>query len=311
MPQKRKDRPSSSPSSSTECNNSPDEKRSKAAVNEVFVALNTMEALDTKIEAILKKLEKLDTIESQLSEVHTRMANIEETVSRLDAEVRVLKSQKKKLEKNVEELEEGMQYNDDDISDLQRDNKKLENDVYELKKQLMYMENYSRRENLKFFGVQENIDPSYSGNDMDEGSSRQYGTLENTKEVLYQFLEEQLKIDRPREKIEFQRVHRLGKPNPLKSRPIIARFLRFSDREFVMEQARKHLKDDENLHVFDDIPKELYDLRKEQIQKLKKARQRGYTAYFSKAHPDKLFVNGKYVAPERPLEKLWLEFMFI
>lgn len=311
MPQKRKDRPSSSPSSSTECNNSPYEKRSKAAVNEAFVALNTMEALDTKIEAILKKLEKLDTIESQLSEVHTRMANIEETVSRLDAEVRVLKSQKKKLEKNVEELEEGMQYNDDDISDLQRDNKKLENDVYELKKQLMYMENYSRRENLKFFGVQENIDPSYSGNDMDEGSSRQYGTLENTKEVLYQFLEEQLKIDRPREKIEFQRVHRLGKPNPLKSRPIIARFLRFSDREFVMEQARKHLKDDENLHVFDDIPKELYDLRKEQIQKLKKARQKGYTAYFSKAHPDKFFVNGKYVAPERPLEKLWLEFMFI
>lgn len=311
MPQKRKDRRSSSPSSSTECNNSPDEKRSKAAVNEVLVALNTMEALDTKIEAILKKLEKLDTIESQLSEVHTRMANIEETVSRLDAEVRVLKSQKKKLEKNVEELEAGMQYNDDDISDLQRDNKKLENDVYELKKQLMYMENYSRRENLKFFGVQENIDPSYSGNDMDEGSSRQYGTLENTKEVLYQFLEEQLKIERPREKIEFQRVHRLGKPNPLKSRPIIARFLRFSDREFVMEQARKHLKDDENLHVFDDIPKELYDLRKEQIQKLKKARQRGYTAYFSKAHPDKLFVNGKYVAPERPLEKLWLEFMFI
>lgn len=304
MPQKRKDRPSSSPLSSTECNNSPDEKRSKAVVNEVFVALNTMEALDTKIEAILKKLEKLDTIESQLSEVHTRMANIEETVSRLDAEVRVLKSQKKKLEKNVEELEAGMQYNDDDISDLQRDNKKLENDVYELKKQLMYMENYSRRENLKFFGVQENIDPSYSGNDMDEGSSRQYGTLENTKEVLYQFLEEQLKIERPREKIEFQRVHRLGKPNPLKSRPIIARFLRFSDREFVMEQARKHLKDDENLHVFDDIPKELYDLRKEQIQKLKKARQRGYTAYFSKAHPDKLFVNGKYVAPERPLEKL-------
>ena len=92
------------------------------------------------------------------------MANIEETVSRLDAEVRVLKSQNKKLEKNVKELEEGMQYNGDDISDLQRDNKKLENDVYELKKQLMYMENYSRRENLKFFGVQENIDPSYSGN---------------------------------------------------------------------------------------------------------------------------------------------------
>ena len=63
-----------------------------------------------------------------------------------------------------------------------------------------------------------------------------------------------------------------------------------------MEQAR--------VHVFDDIPKELYDLRKEQIVKLNEVRQKGHTAYFSKAHPEKLFVNGKYIAPERPLEQL-------
>ena len=46
-----------------------------------------MEALDAKMEAIMKKLEKLDTIETQLKEVHTRMANSEETVSRLESEV--------------------------------------------------------------------------------------------------------------------------------------------------------------------------------------------------------------------------------
>ena len=57
-----------------------------------------------------------------------------------------------------------------------------------------------------------------------------------------------------------------------------------------MEQARKHLKKNQNLHVFDDIPKELYDLRKEQIVKLKEARQKGHTAYFTKAHPDKLII---------------------
>jgi len=67
-----------------------------------------------------------------------------------------------------------------------------------------------------------------------------------------------------------------------------------------MEQARKHLKKNQNLNV--DIPKELYDLGKEQILKLKEARQKGHTAYFSKAHLDKLFVNGKYIAPEWPLE---------
>ena len=261
-----------------------------------------MEALDAKMDAIMKKLEKLDTIEIQLKEVHTRMANFEETTSRLESEVKDLKRQKNKLEKKVEEFEECLQYNEDDMSDIKRDNRKLENEVSELKKQLMNMETYSRRENLKFFGLPESSDALDNSNDMEEESSRQSGTSENTREVLYKFLEDQLKIDRPRDKIEFQRVHRLGKPNPLKARPIIARFLRYSDRELVMEQARKRLKKNQNLHVFDDIPKELYDLRKEQIVKLKEARQKGYTAYFSKAHPNKLFVNGKYIAPKQPLE---------
>ena len=147
-------------------------------------------ALDAKMDAIMKKIEQLDTIKTQLKEVHTRIANFEETISRLESEVKDLKKQKKKLEKKVGEFEESLQYNEDDISDLQRDNRKLENDVSELKKQLMYMETYSRRENLKFFGLLESSDTSHSGNDLEEESSRQSGTSENTREVLYKFLEE-------------------------------------------------------------------------------------------------------------------------
>ena len=131
----------------------------------------------------------------------------------------------------------------------------------------MYMETYSRRENLKFFGLPENSDALDSSNNMEEESSIQSGTSENAREVLYKFLEEQVKIDHPSDKIKFQRVHRLGKPNLLRACPIIARFLRYSDRELVVEQARKHLKKNQTLHVFDDIPKELYYLRKEQIMK--------------------------------------------
>ena len=128
------------------------------------------------------------------------------------------------------------------MSDIKRDNRKLDDDVSESKKQLIYMETYSGRENLKFFGLPENSHTLDSSNDMKEELSRQSGTSENTREVLYKFLEEQLKIDLPRDKIEFQRAHRLGKPNPFKARPIIARFLRYPDRKLVMEQARKHLK---------------------------------------------------------------------
>jgi len=70
----------------------------------------------------------------------------------------------------------------------------------------MYMESYSRRENLKFFGLPENSDTLDSSYGMEEESSRQSGIPENTKEVLHKFLKEQL----PRDKIEFQRVHLWG-----------------------------------------------------------------------------------------------------
>ena len=41
---------------------------------------------------------------------------------------------------------------------------------------------------------------------------------------MYQFLEEKLKIEQPHGKIEFQRIHRFGKPNSFKPRPIIEIF---------------------------------------------------------------------------------------
>ena len=136
---KQKDRPSSLSS----INSSLDEKRTGAEADETSKTSNMMEALDAKMDAIMKKLKKLDTIETQLKEVHTRMANFEGTISRLESEVKDLKKQKKKLEKKVEEFEECLQYNEDDISDIKRDNRKLENDVSELKKRLMYMETYT------------------------------------------------------------------------------------------------------------------------------------------------------------------------
>ena len=49
--------------------------------------------------------------------------------------------------------------------------------------------------------------------------------------------------------------------------------------------------------MYEDIPKELHDLRKAQMNKLKKARQEpeGKRANFSKSEPDKLYIDGKLV----------------
>ena len=143
---------------------------------------------------------------------------------------------------------------------------------------------FFRRENLKFEGIAE-----ASQNNATATQS------ENTEDALVDFIEHVLGIEDAKN-IEFQRKHRLGKPNSdsgVGGRTIIARFLRFSDRERVFKQGRK-LKGT-NYRMFEDIPKELHQKRKAQMGRLRETRKEGRRANFSKSEPDKLYIDGKYV----------------
>ena len=105
---------------------------------------------------------------------------------------------------------------------------------------------------MLFVGIEEQSQPPQ---DEDRVENRQ--EIEKTEEVLFSFMEQELQIRNPRD-YELQRVHRLGKKKTNGSRPIIARFLRYCDREEVLDQARKKLKG-KDFSVFEDMPKELYD----------------------------------------------------
>ena len=114
---------------------------------------------------------------------------------------------------------------------------------------------------------------------------------ENRKEIIYNFMELELQIQNARSRIEFQCVHRVGKERGKNSRPIIAKFLRYCDREEVLFKARKLLKG-KTYSVFEDMPKELYELRKAQLRMQKReVTQRTLV----KKYPDKLFINGKCI----------------
>ena len=166
---------------------------------------------------MLDKLEKLDKIEGYLNEVSASLASVEESI----------------------------QFNEEDILDLKKESKFEIND---LRSSYCNVETYSGRENVKVFGIDEVVPVS----EVDSPP-------EDTRDLLFKFLENKLRIENPRGRIEFQRVPRLGKPDNSsnKPHPIIARFLRYSDKEMVMDQARKELKrqEDKQFSVFNDIPK--------------------------------------------------------
>ena len=114
----------------------------------------------------------------------------------------------------------------------------------ELRKKILYLEAYSRCENLKLAGILEvNSD------------------LEDAKNVVTNFISRQLGIENP-EDIEFQRVHRIGKKGD-RPRMVIVHFLWYADRERIMRNAYELKNTD--FTIYDDIPKELIDLRKKHM----------------------------------------------
>ena len=248
------------------------------------------EGLAGKIDLILSKLEKLDTLEKKLEEVCSTMNSLKVSVSSLEKDVIVVKEKQRSLNKNIKDLEKNAEFVSGQIeklhNSLQEEKETRGNEISDVRKELLYLETYSRRENLKFDGITERlIQVSHNG---------QERSMEDTKGQLVDFLENVLEVEDARN-IEFQRVHRLGKQpkSDGSGRMIIARFLRYSDREKVIRCAYK-LKDTD-FKIYEDIPKELHDLRKPQMKKLKEARKQGRKAYFSRSEPDKLFIDGKYV----------------
>ena len=173
--------------------------------------------------------------------------------------------------KSIEELDRGLAFLNSEVKGL----KKLEKDCTALRQEVLYMGVYQRRKNLRFYGIEEDS----------EGA-------EDTQQVLIDFLQSELGIDDASD-IEFQRVHRIGRFDQRAPKPwqIIARFLRYPDCERVMSNVRK-LKG-KNFGISANLPKEIVDQWKKVLPNFFAAKKAGKSAYFSRAEPDKLFIDGR------------------
>ena len=82
------------------------------------------------------------------------------------------------MEKKASELEESIQFKEDDISDLKKKSKQSKFAINDLREQLLYLETYSRRENVKFFGIDEVVPASAVDS-----------PPEDTRDLVFKFLE--------------------------------------------------------------------------------------------------------------------------
>ena len=282
-----------SSASSDESTISPEIKKTKPYASpthhedEIMTALSMTQDVGATLQAILAKLEKLDSIESAVKKIEANLENLEIRTQRLeDFQITATK--------DIDDLKEGINFSGQQLKDksdaaekahrlyetqlveLTTKCQKNEALLDEIQTKHLYLEAYSRRENIKFTNIEE--------------STGIGGRNEDTEEVLRAFLERDLGF-RDARSVEIQRVHRIGKSKDGNPRPILARFLRYKDCQQIFLLG--HRLKGTNFQMFRDLPQEIITRRKVQMGAFKDARINGIAASFSQSQPDKLYIRGK------------------
>ena len=280
-----------------ECDHSPEDENGEEG-DEILSALNMAGGFQKTLQDILKKLEYIEKLE-KLDIIEEAVNDLRKSFDKLEGRIQTLEDAYKTTKQDVEGLKESLNANNEDkqktserlgkfeektnsgLEALEKENNKLSALVKEIENKNLYLEAYSRRENVKFENIPEE-DPK-----------------EDTEMVLRSFLEKELGFS-DAASIEIQRVHRLGKKKEEKSRPILARFLRYKDCERLYSLGHRLRGTD--FKMYQDLPFEIVERRRTQMETFKKAKRSNNPVAFSKAQPDKLYIRGKLWPVGKPLE---------
>lgn len=184
------------------------------------------------------------------------------------------------LQNEVHELKASLDFTQKEFDELKLSKTVMETvnkSLISLSEKSDYNESQSRRNNLIFDGIQESESETWS----------------DSEAKVKKLLSEKLGIDH--QKIELERAHRTGKTSSeaTRPRPIVAKFLRFKDKQEVLSNAKKLAGT--NIYINEDYPEAVRQKRKDLLPAMKEARKRGDIAYL---RYDKLIVHPPSKKPD-------------
>ena len=211
-------------------------------------------------------------LESFRSAVTLLTGQINEEIKWIKGEVNKIKASLQYTQKDVDEMTVKISRVEKSCDDLTANVKENVSKLAKMEDGMEYAENQSRRNNVKLYGIAEEMNEIETWDDCEEKFK------ENVKTAL--------KIDDP---IEIERAYRIGekrkpyvapggrvvRPDP---RPIVAKFTKWKDRESVIHAACK-IKPP-GMKFLEDFSSRTLEKRKALIPKLEEARNAGKTAYF-------------------------------
>ena len=191
-------------------------------------------------------------IDENMNRIRDRMTNYDESINYYNDQYDDIVEENKNKDKTIEQLSKSM-------SELESRYETLQNKQTATESKLFDIQYRSMRENLIFSGVTEQYEQSGDGT-----------YTENTEQVLYEFPQDEMNIS---ERFPLDRVHRLGayQSDQINPRPIVAKFEKFKDKEYVKSKAPTTLRG-KNFGVNDHFPKEIETKRKALYGIMKRAK---------------------------------------
>ncbi|KAL5007073.1 hypothetical protein ScPMuIL_015879 [Solemya velum] len=247
--------------------------------------IDVLNSVNSRLQHIESQVSKIDDIQKCLSFLTIKVNSLESDMNDMKASNVDLERNTQAISDLYDDLKSKSDRNKEEIIQLKRqgigatninyikqlhDLAELQKDRDELKAAVTDLQCRSMKNNLIFLGLKEN-------------------NSENTEQLLRDFLYHELEID---QRIEFGNVHRFGRRNAGKSRPIVARFLYHMDLVMVKENTYK-LRGTP-FSVNEQFPAVIEDQRKKLYPVMKHHRQAGHRV---KLVRDKLFIDGQLYDP--------------
>ena len=209
-------------------------------------------ALDTVKELIKQQREDFSSmLESLMNSFNTRYDKLHSEISDLKHSLEYSQRQIEEMGTKQAGLAESNIVTDNEINAVKKD-------LNDLSDKADYLENQSRRNNVLFGGIPESPQESW----------------EDTEKKVASVLRENMGFT---EIPHIERAHRIGKASEM-PRSIVAKLTHYKDRDTILRSGR-NLKGS-NIYVRDDVSERVQKRRKDQMEKLKEAKNQGKIAYF-------------------------------
>lgn len=228
----------------------PEEMLSISMIKKIFEEM--FEEQQNNISKLIEKnmkvfTDEIKTLKNEIKEMKTYVAN----------EVKTIKKENQDLKNSIEMQEEIFEKK---ISILTDENESKSKEMERLYNKQRIQEDRSRRNNVRLDGVRENENENW-----DETERKMKETLASHGIDISNFA--------------IERAHRIGKNNDGRPRTIVAKFLHFKDKQYVLYNSRK-LKNS-GIFLNEDFSKETNAIRKELSVKMWEKRREGKFAYIS------------------------------